>query len=60
HRIGRTGRNGALGTAISLVGPQDRVKLGNIERLTGHRLERRQPAVPAQRTPPNRPARRTA
>jgi superfamily II DNA/RNA helicase len=40
HRIGRTGRNGATGTAISLVGPLDRVKLGNIERLTGHRLER--------------------
>ena len=42
HRIGRTGRNGATGTAISLVGPQDRVKLGNIERLTGHRLERQE------------------
>jgi superfamily II DNA/RNA helicase len=40
HRIGRTGRNGASGTAISLVGPADRGKLGNIERLTGHRMER--------------------
>jgi superfamily II DNA/RNA helicase len=40
HRIGRTGRNGASGTAVSLVGPQDRIKLGNIERLTGYRLER--------------------
>ena len=39
HRIGRTGRNGASGTAISLVGPLDRVKLANIERLTGYRLE---------------------
>ena len=39
HRIGRTGRNGAFGTAISLVGRQDRVKLGMIERLTGRRLE---------------------
>ncbi|MDH4224501.1 MAG: DEAD/DEAH box helicase [Deltaproteobacteria bacterium] len=40
HRIGRTGRNGATGTAISLVGPQDRSKLGAIERFTGHRLTR--------------------
>ncbi len=40
HRIGRTGRNGASGTAISLVGPADRGKLGNIERLTGFRMER--------------------
>ena len=42
HRIGRTGRNGASGTAISLVGPLDRVKLANIERLTGYRLERQE------------------
>ena len=40
HRIGRTGRNGATGTAISLVGAEDRVKLNRIERLTGHRMER--------------------
>lgn len=40
HRIGRTGRNGASGTAISLVGHQDRVKLSKIERLTGHSMER--------------------
>ncbi len=46
HRIGRTGRNGATGTAISLVGPLDRVKLGNIERLTGYRLEREESAAP--------------
>jgi superfamily II DNA/RNA helicase len=40
HRIGRTGRNGATGTAISLVGPQDRGLLGSIERLTGQSLKR--------------------
>jgi superfamily II DNA/RNA helicase len=40
HRIGRTGRNGATGQAISLVGPQDSEKLRNIERLTGQRLVR--------------------
>ncbi|MCZ6730054.1 MAG: DEAD/DEAH box helicase [SAR324 cluster bacterium] len=47
HRIGRTGRNGATGTAISLVGSQDRIKLANIERLTGYRMERQESAMPA-------------
>jgi superfamily II DNA/RNA helicase len=40
HRIGRTGRGGATGTAISLVGPDDWHKLRGIERLTGRPLER--------------------
>jgi superfamily II DNA/RNA helicase len=40
HRIGRTGRGGATGTAISLVGPDDWGKLGGIERLTGQKLTR--------------------
>lgn len=40
HRIGRTGRAEALGTAISLVAPGDDPKLGQIERLTGRRLDR--------------------
>jgi superfamily II DNA/RNA helicase len=40
HRIGRTGRAGRKGTAVSFVGPDDWSKLSGIERLTGKRLER--------------------
>ena len=40
HRIGRTGRGGASGIAVSLVGPQDWGKLAQIERLTGVPLDR--------------------
>jgi superfamily II DNA/RNA helicase len=39
HRVGRTGRNGATGTALSLIGPDDRTRLASIERLIGRRLE---------------------
>jgi superfamily II DNA/RNA helicase len=40
HRIGRTGRGGATGTAVTLVGPDDWRKLSGIERLTGRRMDR--------------------
>lgn len=40
HRIGRTGRGGATGTAVSLIGPDDWSKLAGIERLTGAKLAR--------------------
>ena len=39
HRIGRTGRGGASGTAITLVAPEDRAKWRAIERITGRRLD---------------------
>jgi superfamily II DNA/RNA helicase len=38
HRIGRTGRAGAQGTAISFVLPDDRLHLERIERYTGQRV----------------------
>jgi ATP-dependent RNA helicase DeaD len=39
HRIGRTGRAGREGVAITLVEPRERSLLRNIERLTGRRLD---------------------
>jgi ATP-dependent RNA helicase DeaD len=39
HRIGRTGRAGREGVAISLVEPRESRMLRNIERLTGQRIE---------------------
>ena len=38
HRIGRTGRAGATGIAISLIGPQDRGKLSGIERMISRKI----------------------
>lgn len=39
HRIGRTGRGGSTGTAVSLVGPQDWMHLSRIEKLVETKLE---------------------
>ncbi|MBO9621162.1 MAG: DEAD/DEAH box helicase [Sphingomonas sp.] len=40
HRIGRTGRAGATGTAYTLVAPEDAENIAEIEKLTGHKIER--------------------
>jgi len=40
HRIGRTGRAGLAGEAISLVAPEDHEKLAAIERLIKRKIER--------------------
>jgi ATP-dependent RNA helicase RhlE len=60
HRIGRTGRAGADGEAISFCSPQERALLRDIERLVRHRLDVRndiQPPVSEVRTPPPAPRR---
>jgi len=40
HRIGRSGRAGKQGRAISLVSPADELSIRQIERLTGQTIER--------------------
>src|SRR6266702_273741 len=40
HRIGRTGRAGLSGTAITIVAPSDSKAVGAIERLTGQTIPR--------------------
>jgi ATP-dependent RNA helicase RhlE len=54
HRIGRTGRAGATGTALSLVSPEERTQLRDIERLLGRQVRRA--ALPPIVPPPPMPA----
>ena len=40
HRIGRTGRAGKMGLAITLVSPKEEVALKDVERLMGKEIQR--------------------
>jgi ATP-dependent RNA helicase RhlE len=67
HRIGRTGRAGCTGEALSLVAPEDRPLLAAIERLINKKIEvrgvdgfgspQRSAERPAARTHAEKPAR---
>jgi ATP-dependent RNA helicase RhlE len=64
HRIGRTGRAGASGEAISLVAPEEERYLADIERLLKKKVEILTApgfdpaAIPAERAPRARPGER--
>ena len=57
HRIGRTGRAGAVGEAISLVCGEEADDLQGIEDLIGKNIERRElPGfIPQMKVPESRP-----
>jgi hypothetical protein len=49
HRIGRTGRAGATGTAISLVSPEEEKYLADIEKLIKTEIRKERAELPARR-----------
>ncbi|WBQ14180.1 DEAD/DEAH box helicase [Hyphomonadaceae bacterium BL14] len=57
HRIGRTARAGATGRAVSLVAPDERGLLKDIEKLTGKPIAGLNEAPPMARGSAARPAR---
>ncbi len=54
HRIGRTGRAGASGIAISLVSPEEEKYLVEIEKLIKTEIKRERAALPAHTAKPQR------
>jgi ATP-dependent RNA helicase RhlE len=60
HRIGRTGRAGNTGRAITLVTPVDELSMRAIERLTGQEVERVVLPAFGGATPATTPVRKSA
>jgi superfamily II DNA/RNA helicase len=54
HRIGRTGRAGATGTAYTFVAPDDDENIANIEKLTGQQIPRLEVTAPIAEAAPVR------
>jgi superfamily II DNA/RNA helicase len=54
HRIGRTGRAGASGTAISLVSPEEEKYLADIEKLIKTEIKKERADLPAHTARPQR------
>jgi len=58
HRIGRTGRAGLTGTAITIVSPADSKSVATIEKLIGQPIPWMDGAPPAAASVPEEPRRR--
>ncbi len=54
HRIGRTGRAGASGLAVSFVSPRDARLMGDLEKLLGKKLELEALELEADKRPAGR------